>query len=189
MTAFHVDLVDFVTRGRFGAFDRNTCRDTVLSTLGPADPWVTYPGMYGYGCVGFEVIDDDLLDPPFRLRVSFAFPHAEHLSRHWPETWEYAWNKKMLYDWPDSRFDVVLGPFQPGTRLEDLYGDFLADAREIEFIDPGPNPTWRSFDMPCGVTIEFSNWGVGDEYTLLRLDTTVRRWGPDVSTIPDVTEQ
>ncbi len=190
MPPFRVDLTDFVTNGRFGVFDRNTRRETVLSRLGTSDSWVTYPGMYGYGCVGFEIVDDDILDPEFRLRVSFAFQHAElfHLPyERWRENAQHSWNK-MLYDWPDSRFDVALGPFLPGTRLVDLYDDFLADAREIEFIDAGPNPTWRSFDMPCGVTIEFSNWGVEDEYTLLRLDT-MQRWAPDISPIEEMTEQ
>lgn len=188
--AFRVDIVEFVTEGRFGSFTRDTSRKTVISTLGSSDYWVTYPGCYGYGCVGFEIADDDIPDPEFRLRVCFNFQHAEHFHlpiEHWRDTWAQGW-KNMLYDWPDSRFDVALGPFLPGTRLEELYDDFLTDARQIEFIDAGSNPTWRSFEMPCGVTVEFSNWGMGSEYTLLRLDT-MRRWGPDVSPIQEMAEQ
>jgi hypothetical protein len=181
---FPIDLVDFVTKGRFGTFTRDTNRDTVLATLGPSDHWVTYPGIYGYGCVGFEIVDDDVSDPQFRLSVSFAFQHAEHFHlpyESWRENAEHSW-KKMLYDWPDSRFDVNLGPFRSGARLDDLYDQFLSHAYEVQFDDPGPKPTWRSFDMPCGVQVEFSNRGAGDVYTLLRLQT-MRRWGPDVGPI------
>ena len=181
---FQIDLIEFVNEGRFGKFNRDTRHSEVLAALGPSDHWVTYPGIYGYGCVGFEIVDDVVPDPHFRLSVGFAFQHAEafHLPyEHWRENAEHSW-KKMLYDWPDSRFDVTLGPFQSGTRLDDLYDRFLANANEVEYIDPGPNPTWRSFDMPCGVQVEFSNWGAGDAYTLSRLQT-MRRWGPDISAV------
>ncbi|QDV67170.1 hypothetical protein Poly24_08620 [Rosistilla carotiformis] len=150
---------------------------------------MTYPGIYGYGCVGFEILDDDVPDPEFRLRVCFNFKHAEHFHlpmEHFGKTWEQGW-KNMLYDWPDSRFDVNLGPFLPGARIDDLYQDFLTDAQEIDFVGGGPTPTWRRFDMPSGVTVEFSNWGNSSEYTLLRLDTN-RRWGADVSPIEEMTE-
>ena len=181
---FPIDLVDFVTMGRFGTFTRDTSRATVLAPLGPSDQWVTYPGIYGYGCVGFEIVDGDVPDTQCRLRVGFAFQHAEYFHlpyENWRENAEHSW-KKMLYDWPDSRFAVNLGPFRSGARLEDLYNDFLSESVEVEYIDSGQNPTWRSFDMPCGVQVDFSNWGVGDVYTLSAL-RTMRRWGPDVGPI------
>jgi hypothetical protein len=181
--AFPIDIVEFATKGRFGSFTRDTNLETVLSTLGPSDHWVTYPGCYGYGCVGFEIVDDDIPNPQFRLSVGFTFQHAEnfHLPyEHWRETAVHSW-KKMLYDWPDPRFDAALGPFISGARLDDLYPEFLADAHEVEYIDPGPDPDTRSFDMPCGVQIDFSKWG-GTEFTLLRMQT-MRRWGPDIGPV------
>jgi hypothetical protein len=188
MKPFRVDLTDFVTNGRFGTFDRNTNRETLLSTLGQSDPWVTYPDMYGYGCVGFGIIDD-IATPDFRLRISFAFQHAEHFVlqyEHWRESSEHG-RRQMLYDWPDSRFDVDLGRFRPGTRLEDLYDDFLCFAREIDHMDPRPNPMRRSFEMPCGVMTQFSRWGVEDQHTLSQL-VTIGRWGPDVTALKEITE-
>ncbi len=81
--------------GRFGAFTRDTNRATVLATLEPSDHWVTYTGIYGYGCVFFEIVDD-VPDPQFRLSVGFAVQHAEHFNlpyESWRENAEHSWKK------------------------------------------------------------------------------------------------
>jgi hypothetical protein len=182
---FQIDLVEFVTKGRFGTFNRDTDRETVLATLGPSDHWVTYPDCYGYGCVGFQIIPDHIPNSDFRLSVGFTFQHAEHFYlpyEHWRKTAVYGW-KDMLYNWPDSRFSVELGPFKSGARLDDLYREFLVNAAEVECLNPVADPKTRSFDMPCGVTIEFSKWG-SDEFTICRMQT-FRRWGPDVRLVTD----
>ncbi len=177
MSRPRVDITDFILNGRFGPFDRCTPIDTIRSWLGPSDDWLTYPGMYGYGNICFEAVNIDI---DHQLNVQFAFQHPEHFHlscESWRSTAERSWTK-MLYDWPDSRFDIELGPFKSGATLDSLYEKFLADAEEVEFIDAGPTPSWRMFQMGSGIAVQFSNVDMNGDYTLYNL-MTLHRWGPD----------
>jgi len=177
MSRPRVDITDLILNGRFGPFDRRTPIDTIHSLLGPSDDWVTYPGIYGYGNICFEAVSIDI---DHQLNVQFAFQNPEHFRlpyESWRSTTERSLNK-ALYDWPDTRFDVELGPFKSGATLDSLYERFFADAEEIEFIEAGPAPSWRMFTMASGISVQFSKSDMNGDYTLYNL-MTLHRWGPD----------
>lgn len=176
-----VDFPDFALNGRFGPFNRNSTATELTSILGPSDPEATYPGCFRYGNFGFEVLPDDIPQPIFRMRVCVCIPHPEHFAApydSWKANRKRFWDS-LEHDYPDSRFDCVVGDLVPGATINNLKQHYLLDAIDLEFTDGTDCPRHRGFLLPSGVTLWFSNFHSAGQYVLYSIDT-MDRWGPDV---------
>lgn len=176
-----VNYPDFALNGRFGPLDRNSTAADLTELVGPSDTETTHPGCYSYGNFAFEVVPDVIANPIFRMRICVCIPHPDHFSvpyESWKTDRERFWNS-LEHDYPDSRFDCVMGDLVQGATIEDLRQRYLLDAIELEFMDESNSPRKRAFLMPSGVTMWFSNYQSAGAYALYSLDT-MDRWGPDV---------
>lgn len=118
----NVNLVDFVTVGRFPPFSLQSTRAEIIGELGPADE-PSYSGHLVYGNVCFDMHG---LDGPLS-QMQILFPHESNFwrldttsgqmrsVRHVP-----LWSE----NWPDARFAWNLGALVPGITLAEALQTF-----------------------------------------------------------------